>query len=61
MAERELETAALARLVFEQPEEFGPRNQQLATEGAARAQLSTLNQPIDAEVVNAEEAGRLVD
>ena len=49
-----------ANLKFYQPEEFRPRHEQLATQSAAGAQLSALDEAIDAEIIDAEEAGRFM-
>ena len=50
----------LARLVLEEPQEFRAWNEQFSTQRTAGVQLPTLDEAIDAEVIDAEEAGSLM-
>ena len=50
----------LARLVFEQPQEFRAWDEQFSTQRTASAQLPALDEAINAEVVHAEKTGSLM-
>jgi hypothetical protein len=46
---------------FQQPQKFCARHQQFAAKRTARPQFATLNEPINAEVVDAKKIGSLLN
>ena len=50
----------LARLVFEQPQEFRAWDEQFSTQRMAGVQLPTLDETINAEVIDSEQVGSLM-
>ena len=45
----------------EQLQQFSARDEQLAAQGAAGFEFATLDQPVNAEIIDAEHIGRFLD